>query len=122
MEENDEQEWRVIPDFPKYEMNMDGEIRTISHKAEMLPHYAGEEALDKSVSLWREGGIIETNLNGLLYKVWPEFTPVSAKARNELIKSFADHMGRWLGGDGFVYEDFEQLAEIVIEEGWRPIE
>lgn len=117
---DDEREWRVIPDFPKYEMNMDGEIRTIIHKAEMMPHYAGEEAVEQSVSLWREGGIIETNLNSLIYRVWPEFKPISAKARLELIKSFAETMSHWLGGEAFVYEDFEQLAELVIEEGWRP--
>jgi hypothetical protein len=120
MENEDEQEWRVIPDFPKYEMNLDGQIRTIAQKAEMFPHYTGEEDVEQSVSLWREGGVIEKNLHNLIYEVFPEFKPVSAKARAELIKRFADTMSHWLGGEAFVYEDFEQLAEIVIEEGWRP--
>lgn len=117
---DDEQEWRVIPDFPKYEMNLDGEIRTISHKAEMTPHYTGDDDTEQSVALWREGGIFERNLRGLIYEVFPEFKTVSAQARSELIKRFAETMSHWLGGEAFVYEDFEQLAEVVIEEGWRP--
>jgi hypothetical protein len=115
-----EQEWRVIPDFPNYEMNIDGIIRTIKHKATMMPHYVGEEETKQSVSLWREGGLVEKNLHSLIYEVFPEFKPVSAKDRAELIKRFAETMSHWLGGEAFVYEDFEQLAEVVIEEGWRP--
>jgi hypothetical protein len=120
MEDDEEQEWRVIPDFPNYEMNIDGVVRTIAHKAEMTPHYADEEDVRQSISLWREGGIIEKDLNGLIYSTFPEFKPISAKARAELIKRFADTMSHWLGGESFVYEDFEQLADVVIEEGWRP--
>jgi hypothetical protein len=53
--------------------------------------------------------------------VYPEFKhDVSPKARLDLIKHFAMVMNHWIGGELFVYGEFEQLADIVIDEGWRP--
>lgn len=116
---NDEKEWRVIPDFPKYEITFDGEIRTIAHKAEMTFRPSGKDS-GMTVSLYREGGLVEKDIVSLIYSAFPEFRQVSAKARLDLIKRFADEMSHWLGGEAFLYSEFEQLADIVIDEGWRP--
>lgn len=116
---SDEREWRVIPEFPKYEMTFDGDIRTVSSKSPITYRQLDEDS-GMTIVLFREGGLVEKDIRGLIYSTFPEFKRVSPEARLELIKSFADHMSRWLGGEAFVYEDFEQLAEIVIEEGWRP--
>lgn len=118
---HDEQEWRVIPDFPKYEITFDGEIRTVDQKADISLRQSGEES-DLTVSLYREGGVVEKEVNSLILNAFPEFRQVSDKARLDLIKRFASEMQHWLGGELFAYAEFEQLADIVIDEGWRPYE
>jgi len=118
---HDEKEWRVIPDFPKYEMTFDGEIRTVSHKAVITFRELAEDS-GVTVVLFREGGLVERDIRSLIYSAYPEFIQVSDKARLDLIKRFANEMQHWLGGESFLYSEFEQLADIVIDEGWRPIE
>lgn len=117
----DEKEWRVIPDFPKYEMTFDGEVRTVSQKADITYRPLAEDS-GMTVSLFREGGLVEKDIRGLIYTTFPEFTQVSDEARLKLIKRFAKEMQHWLGGEYFLYTEFEHLAEIVIDEGWRPHE
>jgi hypothetical protein len=118
---NNEKEWRVIPEFPEYEMTFDGEIRTVSHKAEMTFRQVNEDS-GMTVTLWRQGGLVDKDIRGLIYEVFPEFQQVSPEARLKLIKRFATEMQHWLGGESFLYAEFEHLAEIVIDEGWRPSE
>ena len=116
-----EKEWRVIPEFPKYEMTFDGEIRTVDHKAAMTLRPLNEES-EMTVTLWREAGLVTLDIRSLIYEVFPEFQQVSPEARLKLIKRFALEMQHWLGGESFLYAEFEHLAEIVIDEGWRPSE
>lgn len=118
---NDDKEWRVIPDFPMYEITFDGEVRTTSQKSVLTPRQYSDEA-GVVVTLWREGGLVDKDIHSLILNAFPEFRQVSAEARLALIKRFATEMSRWLGGEAFVYDDFEQLADIVIDEGWRPYE
>lgn len=117
---NEEKEWRVIPDFPKYEITFDGEIRTVDRKIDITYRPADEEG--SVVPLYREGGLVERDIRSLIYEAYPEFRQVSDKARLDLIKRFAMEMNHWIGGELFVYGEFEQLVDIVIDEGWRPID
>lgn len=116
---DDDREWRTIPDFPLYEMTFDGDIRTVSQKAEMTIRPLGEESA-MTVSLYREGGLVERDVRGLIYDAFPEFEQVSREAYLRLIKRFASEMHHWLGGERFLYTEFEHLANIVVDEGWRP--
>lgn len=118
---HDEKEWRVIPEFPKYEMTFDGEIRTVNQKAVVTFRQIGDDS-GVTVSLFREGGLVEKDIRKLIYDVYPEFLYVSDESRLNLIKRFANEMQHWLGGELFLYAEFEQLVDIVIDEGWRPIE
>jgi hypothetical protein len=117
----DNKDWRVIPDFPLYELTFDGQVRTRSHHAEMTLHGIADEP-DMVVSLWREGGMFKRDIRGLIYEVFPELRPVDPESRRKLIKSVAMEMEHWVGGEVFGYRDFENIVDVVIREGWRPSE
>lgn len=118
---DDNKEWRVVPDFPLYEMTFDGEVRTRAQHAEMTLHGIADEP-DMVVSLWREGGMIKRDIRGLIYEAFPEFRPVDPEARRKLVKRIAMEMTHWVNGEVFEYRDFENIADAVIAEGWRKVD
>ena len=116
---DENKDWRVIPDFPLYEITFDGQVRTRAQHAEMTLHGIADEP-DMIVSLWRESGLIKREIRGLIYEAFPELRPVDPVSRLNLIKSIANEMEHWVNGEVFTYRDFENIADAVIRENWRP--
>lgn len=64
-------EWRVIPEFPKYEVTNRGEIRAIEHHDRPQPVFIGDEG-DVGYQLHRGLGVHLKGINQLVADVFPE--------------------------------------------------
>lgn len=67
-----EREWRVIPDFPKYEINSDGDVRNVRTKRVLRETEKKDGTFYYSLNQNTYGPKIKRSYERLLYSAWPE--------------------------------------------------
>jgi hypothetical protein len=73
-------EWRVILEFPKYEMTSHGEIRNVEKHDRPQPVFIGDEG-DVGYQLHRGLGIHLKGINQLIAEVFPELVDQNKKEK-----------------------------------------
>jgi len=73
------EEWRTLPEFPKYEITSDGDVRNRESK-KVLKEYENPNTGAWSYSLRRnDGRCTQRNFWSLIYSAWPELKPTDPK-------------------------------------------
>jgi len=67
-------EWRIIPDFPKYEITELGDVRN-RHTKYVLNEVHNKTTGAYSYCLWKDGKSYHRNFWTLVYNAWPEMKP-----------------------------------------------
>jgi hypothetical protein len=69
------EEWRRLPEFPKYEITSDGDIRNRETR-KVINETQNQKTGAWSYCLWRNDGTsTHRAYEGLLYSAWPELNP-----------------------------------------------
>lgn len=93
------EEWRTLPEFPKYEITSDGDVRNRWTKKK-LKEVENKKTGAYSYSLRKEDGTSTCrNFWGLVYSAYPELAP--KKAEEEAPKRSYSTRGHWVDIPGF---------------------
>lgn len=90
------EEWRTLPEFPKYEITSDGDVRNKWTKKKL------KETENKNTGAWayslrkNDGTSTQRNFWGLIHSAWPELAP---EPKVEPVKSTRSYSKRGLWKD-----------------------
>lgn len=91
-------EWRVLPEFPKYEITDEGDVRNRETKKKL------NESENKKTGAWsyclryNNGKTTHRHYEGLIYSAWPELKPAVAE-QSPRVKSTRSYAKRGLWED-----------------------
>lgn len=95
------EEWRTLPEFPKYEITSDGDVRNRETK-KVLKELQNPVSKAWAYSLRRnDGRATMRNFWTLVYSAWPELMPEDEKQKVKLLPRPYAERGRWVEILGF---------------------
>lgn len=118
----EEVEWRDLPDFPGYRINLEGQIRNLQGY-DILVHTVPR--VGKMATLWQDGRLHRQELTSLVYSAFPEkFKTLDEhfeEDKEKLVTALKAEADSIIADNYGVHERMARsMVERIVKEGWHP--
>lgn len=113
-------EWRTLPEFPKYEITSDGDVRNRWTKKKL------KEIENKTTGAWHyslrkdDGSSTCRNFWGLVYSAWPELKPAEPVAEPAAPRGSYARRGMYVAIPGYPKYEIHPDGKIRYSKTRRP--